>query len=240
MKYGLLLAAAGALISMAVALALFLESADNARALSASAANREQAYRLADELRQSSDDLTRMARSYAVTGDERYRRQFQEILDIRNGQAPRPLDYGLVYWDLVTADGVRPRASGEAVALQTLLEQAGFTRSEFERLRESENESNRLVELENRAFAAARQGDTAQAGQLLYSAGYHQGKARIMQPLAQAAAEVDERTAAEIARLEGRRDTLNTWLLVTIILAMALAAAAILLGFLSTRKPAAP
>ena len=29
-------------------------------------------YQLADELRQSSDDLTRMARTYAVTGNKKY------------------------------------------------------------------------------------------------------------------------------------------------------------------------
>ncbi|VEF25564.1 Uncharacterised protein [Shewanella baltica] len=33
---------------------------------------RYQSYQVADELRQSSDDLTRLARTYAVTGDEKY------------------------------------------------------------------------------------------------------------------------------------------------------------------------
>ena len=44
--------------------------------------------RLADELRQSSDDLTRMARLYVVTGDEEYKTWFHEILAIRDGKAP--------------------------------------------------------------------------------------------------------------------------------------------------------
>jgi hypothetical protein len=33
---------------------------------------RYQSYMLADELRQSSDDLTRLARTYSVTGDSHY------------------------------------------------------------------------------------------------------------------------------------------------------------------------
>ncbi|NBR97153.1 MAG: methyl-accepting chemotaxis protein, partial [Verrucomicrobia bacterium] len=37
-------------------------------------------YQLADELRQSSDDLTRMARTYAVTGNEKYQKFFNRIL----------------------------------------------------------------------------------------------------------------------------------------------------------------
>ncbi len=42
----------------------------------------------ADHLRQTSDDLTRMARSYVVTGDEKFERYFNEILMIRNGALP--------------------------------------------------------------------------------------------------------------------------------------------------------
>ena len=75
-------------------------------------AARDRAHELARELRQSSDDLTRMARTYAVTGDERYRQYFQEILDIRNGAAPRPENYRLAYWDLVTAGGVGRCSAG--------------------------------------------------------------------------------------------------------------------------------
>ncbi|MGE0236859.1 hypothetical protein [Methylocystis sp.] len=47
-------------------------------------------YLLADELRQSSDDLTRFARMYVATGDDRYLRYYWNILDIRNGKIPRP------------------------------------------------------------------------------------------------------------------------------------------------------
>jgi hypothetical protein len=68
-------------------------------------ARRYSSYKLADELRQSSDDLTRMARLYVVTGDARYRSHFDRILAIRDGRAPRPLDYGNVYWDFAVAWG---------------------------------------------------------------------------------------------------------------------------------------
>ncbi len=36
---------------------------------------------LADELRQSSDDLTRMIRTYAATGNPIYKKHYEEILD---------------------------------------------------------------------------------------------------------------------------------------------------------------
>ena len=54
---------------------------------------RFQSYLLADELRQSSDDLTRLARTYVVTGDASYEQQYMDILDIRNGKKPRPAHY---------------------------------------------------------------------------------------------------------------------------------------------------
>jgi hypothetical protein len=55
-------------------------------------------YKLADELRQSSDDLTRMVRTYSITGDPIYKEYFQQILDIRNGISPRPENYSGIFW----------------------------------------------------------------------------------------------------------------------------------------------
>lgn len=47
-------------------------------------------YLLADQLRQSSDDLTKMVRTYVSTGDEKFEHYFWDILDIRNGEKARP------------------------------------------------------------------------------------------------------------------------------------------------------
>lgn len=69
---------------------------------------------LANELRQSADDLTRMARLFVVTGNDLYAQNFQSILDIREGRKPRPERYDGVYWDLVTGDlDRRPAAAGQ-------------------------------------------------------------------------------------------------------------------------------
>ena len=67
---------------------------------------------LANQLRQSSDELTRMARTYVVTGDLRYKKYYHDILDIRDGKKPRPPGYLHVYWDMVLADAHSPRADG--------------------------------------------------------------------------------------------------------------------------------
>src|SRR5664279_6091613 len=66
---------------------------------------------LADELLQSSDDLTRIVRSYVITGNPIYKQHFQNILYIRDGKMSRPVNYHDIYWDLVLADGPHPDLS---------------------------------------------------------------------------------------------------------------------------------
>ncbi|HEY2824241.1 MAG TPA: hypothetical protein VGI83_01725, partial [Gemmatimonadales bacterium] len=60
---------------------------------------RFRAYQLADELRHSSDDLTRFARTYVVTADPKYEGYYRDVLGIRDGTQPRPENYQHVYWD---------------------------------------------------------------------------------------------------------------------------------------------
>jgi PAS domain S-box-containing protein len=178
-------------------------------------ARRTQSFRLADELRQSSDDLTRMARTFAVTGNERFAEWFQRILDIRNGDAPRPVDYDSIYWDFVTATGEPPRPDAEAVPLVELMRSAGFQQDELAMLREAQVKSDALVALEERAMQAVRghfqdetgrydrtgEPDLALARGLLHGPEYHRAKADILKPLDELFRKVDERTAAEVSVL---------------------------------------
>ena len=55
--------------------------------------NRFLAVTEAHRLKESSDQLTVMARLYAVTGNTEYLKNFNEILGIRDGRLPRPVDY---------------------------------------------------------------------------------------------------------------------------------------------------
>ncbi|MFP6706962.1 MAG: hypothetical protein VCE75_13205 [Alphaproteobacteria bacterium] len=66
-----------------------------------------------------------------TTGDVKYEKQYFDILDIRNGKKPRPLDYHRIYWDFFTVDMKKPRGDGQAIALQEMMKQAGFTDEEL-------------------------------------------------------------------------------------------------------------
>lgn len=204
------------LVAAVTALVVFRQFAENEKAIAAAAAARLETSRVSDGLRQTSDDLTRMARLYSVTGDPRYRHYFQEILDIRNGEAPRPLDYYRIYWDLVLEDDERPRPAGDPESLDALAAKAGFTEVEFALLRESENNSDVLAELEQTALLARTPPELEEARTLLHGPRYHQEKARIMRPLNEVLGATEARHAETVARGEARRGTLSTLLMILI------------------------
>ena len=95
---------------------------------SAAEARRTLSLQLADELRQSSDDLTRLARTYVVTGDAKWEAQYFTVLDIRNGKKPRPPGYEKIYWDFLAA-GQQVEHTGQSTnkPLLEMMKDAGFT-----------------------------------------------------------------------------------------------------------------
>lgn len=165
---------------------------------------RIRSYFLAAELRQSSDDLTRMVRTYVITGDSIYKQHFQEILDIRNGKLLRPTSYNNIYWDLVLADNIRPRAYGEKKPLLQLMKEAGFTDAEFAELSKAKSNSDLLTHIEFAAMRlieptnATKESNRNQASLMLNDLTYHKAKAGIMQPISHFYQMMDKRTLANI------------------------------------------
>ncbi|MRW91961.1 EAL domain-containing protein [Duganella sp. FT80W] len=152
-------------------------------------------HNLIEELRQSSDDLTRMARTYVATGEAQYRKNYQEIVDIREGRAARPKNYENVYWDLVMANDRRPRQGELTAPLMQLMREAHFAPEELALLAAAKNESDKLIGLETTAMdLRAGGGDVVQATAMLHDAVYHRAKADIMRPIGEVSESVDRRT----------------------------------------------
>ena len=234
---------------MVVSLVLYTEVLESEAKIYESAERRYQSYLLADELRQSSDDLTRMARTYTVTGDDKYKNYFDKILAIRGGTAPRPAEYHNIYWDFVAATGMPPRINTPAIALKELMKEEDFTETEFALLRETENESNELVNLENRAMNAMEglfedgtghytkgAPDPQLARNLLHGTEYHTAKEKIMKPLEGFFEAIDHRTSGEIAVYRDKQRRVNLVLMMTIGLSALLASVSLLLGWVSLKK----
>ncbi len=189
---------------------------------------------LADELRQSSDDLTRLARTYVVSGDPLWEKQYFEILDIRNGKRPRPAGYEKIYWDF-RAVGTEPSGGshqGEttSVPLLEMMKNAGFTEAEFAKLKEAAGNSDDLVKTETVAmnmvkglyddgkggFTKKGEPDFAKARAMMHDADYHRFKAKIMKPVDEFFTLLDQRTEASVV---AALDVKNFWYAVVLVCA---------------------
>lgn len=177
---------------------------------------RYKSYQAADELRQSSDDLTRLGRTYVLTGDEKYKKMYMDILDIRNGKKPRPENYHTIYWDLVLNYGDKPKPDGNIQSLNERMQQLGFSDKEFALLHEAQANSDTLVQMEVKAMNAVEglfadsSGNYSIKGtpkrsmavELLHSQQYHSEKAKIMQPIDAFFVELEKRTSDQVKTAE--------------------------------------
>ena len=171
-----------------------------------------QSYKLASELRQSSDDLTRLARTYAATGKDKYEKMYWDVVHIRSGEKARPVNYNRIYWDLVLEYGIKPKPDGKKIALLEMMKNTGFTDEEFALLENATKSSNDLIKLEtiamnavkglfedeNGKFTIKREPDLELAIRLTHSDKYHIEKAKIMKFIDKFMETLDDRTTAEV------------------------------------------
>ncbi|MDX6719161.1 MAG: hypothetical protein QOJ63_1415 [Solirubrobacteraceae bacterium] len=176
-------------------------------------------FRVSDQMRQSSNDLTRMVRLYVTTGAPRYRRYYDEILKIRRGIAPRPRDYDSSFWDRVLAEGQATVRTGPPTSLPELMRRAHFAPAEFTALRASLRASDHLARLEERVMDVvapriaagvdlAYLSDVAPQYRLLVDDAYHREKRRIMNAIERFTRLVDARTSARTTALQARTERL--------------------------------
>lgn len=170
--------------------------------------NRTQSLLLAGELRQTSDDLTRMVRTYAATGNPIYKKYFNDILNIRNGVKPRPAELGGIYWDFVVDENafVTTPATGSAISIIDLMKQAGITKAEFNLLKQAKMDSDALTDIEYTAIRLIDKQpwnlERITAIERLHNADYQRAKARIMKSIQQFIEHVQQRTDAQIRSAE--------------------------------------
>ena len=199
---------------------------------------------LADSLRQSSDNLTTMARNYTVTGDSRYRKYFNQIIDIRNGAMPRPENYDNFYWHFVLATGFDPAAHLDsqthllkeeihkrAISMDSLIADLNLTEAEAALLRKSKFNSDTLIHIENQAMNAIvglhpdengnyiikGEPDFELARNLMHSEQYHTAKAEIMDPIYEFFKKISKRTQEQLNFYHKRGHRLESILMVLLI-----------------------
>jgi len=165
------------LLALAVTGALMWWMIDNQATLLEAGEARYESYQLGQEVTVTSDTLTRLARTYVVTGDTRYRDQYRHLVQVLEGKAPRP--------------------DGRTIAFDALLKEKGFTAQELELLARANELSLALVETEERAFGIIEgngKGTREDAIRLVHDSAYHAAIDRINQPVSQFQILLDQRT----------------------------------------------
>ncbi|TAK44322.1 MAG: PAS domain S-box protein [Betaproteobacteria bacterium] len=211
----LLIAAAVLSLLAVVALGLALGSADELqREVTAIQTRRTDTLQLAARLRENSDDLTRMARHFAVTGDSRFEELYRRIAAVRDGKSPRPPGDAGVIWDLLLGGIEPPKGEGERLSLADDVVRAKLSGAEQALVARARTAQASLEGLEERALAAmkglAPGANTATPGppdpvaalKILYSSEYFDAKARTQQALGELYTEIELRTRGELVKAD--------------------------------------
>ncbi len=213
---------------------------------------RYESYLLADELRQSSDDLTRLARTYVVTADEKYETYYFDILKIRNGEVNRPMNYERIYWDLMTVSGEKPFPDSDVKrALNDLMVDAGFTDAEFAELAQAQANSDGLVNTEVIAMDAVKgilsdeakgmikagESEQAFAVRIMHDDQYHAYKAEIMKPINVFLGMLDERTLSNVEKYSARQSVLLISLTAFLVTLLSIIVVLFIIEFRRIQKP---
>ncbi len=201
---------------------------------------------IAEEMRQSSDDLTRLARTYVITRDTLFRNQYVEVLKIRRGLLPRPVNYSHAYWDLRSVAGFGPpNVLEEAISLRAMMEAAGFSKEELRVLSRVESYSDTLSLVEMNAFNLMDAEKERVAGfsdsdfqevqfraiELLHDKSYHLHKMKIMKELNLFFKLLDSRTHEDVIK-----QSKNLQLMVGLVLCLFLLCIVNLLGLLQVNS----
>ncbi len=189
---------------------------DNQKKLKIEQDNRYDSYLVAEEFRQSSQDLTRLARTYVSTGNPDYEAMYNDIIAVRSGKKARP--------------------DGRKISLRKKMKDLGFTAEEFALLDEAIAKSNGLVATEVKAMNAIKgvfedgSGNYTKKGapdfelarDLMFNQQYHNYVKAIMNSVDKFFAHLDERTKVGSDLQEKTHFYMNIFIATLVILFMCL------------------
>ena len=179
---------------------------------------------LANEVRQSSEDLTNACRMYIVSGSESHYNEYNEIAAWRSGRAPRPTNI---------AENLFP---GETISLLELLERSGFTETELSTVETSLVVSDSLAKTEQQAMESVRLGTVVNGPQMaipgesvrdfamriVTSDSYNSVSHQILHPLDLLVASIAQRMAEESHAMDKKMFVYQTLMFIVTVLVVVL------------------
>ena len=157
---------------------------------------------MSQEIKQASQDLTRLCRLFVVTKNIDYKLEYDYIVDWRSGTLVRPYTVN---------DNLYP---GEKISHKDILIRLGCKDDELDLLDKAGTLSEKLVELENQAMKSVEEGRYVPgpasiapgesvddfAERIVHDKTYHKEIEKIMEPIDTFVKKLDGRTNAEVLR----------------------------------------
>ncbi len=163
---------------------------------------RHSSLQLSNELRHASDDLSRLARSYVITGQPAYKTAYQQILFSRDGRLPPtvgdPDSDPRRVGQIGTTSDSDPRVP---MPLLDRLRQVGLSVDEVLKLQDAKIKSDALAAMEGEAMRLAETiGSDADAKHvlarsMLFGESYERARAAIMGPISEFHEHLETRTS---------------------------------------------
>ena len=113
---------------------------------------RQNFQKIASRYQENTDNLTRLARSYAATSNPKYLTKFNELLAVQLGEEERSLEDLLPYAKNTKVENKLMQLAGQKISQIDLLEAQDFSMSEALLLKKAVMSSNELAKIENKAF----------------------------------------------------------------------------------------
>ncbi|WP_429740025.1 response regulator [Enterovibrio makurazakiensis] len=161
---------------------------------------RHQQFKLATELKNSSDLLTQFARNYSVTSNVRWRYLFENVNAVREGYLPLPESYNFDYWAQLSDPNYEVQAPAVPIrpdypSLLSRLRESGISEAHMSFLTQALSRSQELIAIEQAAMDIV-QGkkrtargfervipDRKQAQEMLFGPEYIHEKNKVMGPI---------------------------------------------------------
>ncbi|MGG7036462.1 MAG: ATP-binding protein [Flavobacterium sp.] len=172
---------------------------------------------IANELRQTSDNLTRLARNYVLTGNPIYKQHYFDVLKIRNGQIGRPTKLTPIYLDHLTGLGAKTYSKdGTPLSLIQIAKNEGINSYEVNILKRAKKLSDHLALKEEKAFNLIKGGfnkpDQEKAIALLFDKEYDLEKSEIIFSINDFYNSLNDRTQKEVTLEENTLNNIVIWM----------------------------
>ncbi|WP_039849976.1 MULTISPECIES: response regulator [Grimontia] len=187
---------------------------------------RYQQYKLAIELKHSSELLTKFARSYAVTSNNRWRYLFEQVEAVRNGQLATPDNYNFDYWSQQSDPNkeiIEPNIPNRPAhpSLLARMRESGISEAHMSFLTQALSRSQDLISIEQTAMDLI-QGrkrtargiervipDPELARQMLFGPDYIHATNKIMGPIGAFYDAIDKKTSEDLKVLKQERANMD-------------------------------